>query len=193
MRSICVFCGSSLGASTAYRDGTIALGQALGRRSHRLVYGGGKVGLMGVIADSVLAAGGEVLGIIPEDLQRREIAHTGLTELRITGSMHERKAAMADAADGFVALPGGFGTLDELCEILTWAQLGIHTKPIGLLDIDGFFRHLETFFDFAVDQGFIKPEHRALLMRESDPDVLLDRMAAWTPRSIAKWTEVPTP
>lgn len=193
MTSICVFCGSSLGASTVYRDGAIALGQALGRRGHRLVYGGGKVGLMGVIADSVLAAGGEVLGIIPEELQRKEIAHLGLTELRLTGSMHERKAAMAEEADGFIALPGGFGTLDELCEILTWAQLGIHAKPIGLLDIDDFFTHLEAFFGFAVDQGFIKPEHRALLMRESAPDALLDRMSAWTPTTVTKWTEVPTP
>lgn len=193
MKSICVFCGSSLGVSTAYRDGTIALGQALGQRGHRLVYGGGKVGLMGVIADSVLASGGEVLGIIPEDLQRREIAHTGLTELLITRSMHERKAAMADAADGYVALPGGFGTLDELCEILTWAQLGIHGKPIGLLDIDGFFTHLEAFFDFAAERGFIKREHRELLMRESDPNALLDRMAQWTPTTVAKWADVPAP
>lgn len=193
MTSICVFRGSSLGASPVCRDGTIALGQALGRRGHRLVYGGGKVGLMGVIADSVLAAGGDVLGIIPEDLRRKEIAHTGLTQLHITRSMHERKAAMAEEADGCIALPGGLGTLDELCEILTWAQLGIHGKPIGLLDIDGFFGHLEAFFDFAVDQGFIKPEHRALLMRESDPDKLLDRMAAWTPATVAKWADVRAP
>ncbi|MDQ3541781.1 MAG: TIGR00730 family Rossman fold protein [Chloroflexota bacterium] len=193
MKSICVFCGSSLGTSAIYRDGATALGQALGRRGHRLVFGGGRVGLMGVIADSVLAAGGDVVGIIPEDLQRKEIAHTGLTELRITRSMHERKAAMAEAADGFIALPGGFGTLDELCEILTWAQLGIHAKPIGLLDIDGFFAHLEAFFDFAVGKGFIRPKHRQLLLRESDPDSLLDRMAAWTPTTTAKWTEVPDP
>jgi uncharacterized protein (TIGR00730 family) len=188
-----VFCGSSLGASTAYRNGTIALGQTLGRRGHRLVYGGGKVGLMGVIADSTLAAGGEVLGIIPEGLLRKEIAHTGLSELQVTGSMHERKAAMEAAADGFIALPGGFGTLDELCEILTWAQLGIHTKPIGLLDIDGFFSRLEAFFDFAVEQGFIRPEHRQLLLREPDPNALLDRMEAWTPTIVAKWITAPTP
>ncbi len=193
VQSICVFCGSSLGVSPIYRDGTIALGHALARRGQRLVYGGGKVGLMGVVADSVLAAGGEVFGVIPEDLQRKEVAHTGLTRLRITGSMHERKAAMSEAADGFIALPGGFGTLDELCEILTWAQLGIHAKPIGLLDMDGFFSHLEAFFDFVVDEGFIKPEHRTLLMRETDPDALLDRMAAWTPTITTKWTAVPAP
>lgn len=193
MKSICVFCGSSIGSDDAFREAAASLGRLLAERGIRLVYGGGKVGLMGVVADAALQAGGEVLGIIPEALMLKEVGHGNLTELVVTRTMHDRKAAMADAAEGFIALPGGFGTLDELCEILTWAQLGIHTKPIGLLDIDGFFAHLEAFFDFAVDQGFIKPEHRELLMRESDPEALLDRMAAWTPTTVPKWTEVPAP
>jgi uncharacterized protein (TIGR00730 family) len=187
MKSVCVFCGSSIGADDAYRDAAAALGTLLAERQIRLVYGGGKVGLMGVVADAALAAGGEVLGIIPESLMLREVGHGSLTELIVTGTMHERKAAMEDAAEGFIALPGGFGTFDELCEILTWAQLGIHTKPIGLLDTLGFFGQLTQFFDYASTQGFIRPEHRNLLLEDSDPTMLLDRMNAWIPTSIAKW------
>jgi uncharacterized protein (TIGR00730 family) len=187
MKTVCVFCGSSIGADDAYRDAAAELGALLARRQIRLVYGGGKVGLMGVVADAALAAGGQVLGIIPESLMLKEVGHGSLTELIVTRTMHERKAAMEDAADGFIALPGGFGTFDELCEILTWAQLGIHNKPIGLLDTANFFGQLTTFFDYVAAQGFIRPEHRDLLLEESDPTILLDRMHEWSPTSIAKW------
>jgi uncharacterized protein (TIGR00730 family) len=187
MKSICVFCGSSIGASDGYRDAAAALGELFANRGIRLVYGGGKVGLMGVVADAALRAGGEVLGIIPESLMLKEVGHGSLTELVVTSSMHERKARMEAASDGFIALPGGFGTFDELCEILTWAQLGIHRKPIGLLNTVGFFDQLSRFFDFVSSQGFIRPEHRALLLEESTPHLLLDRLAAWRPTTVAKW------
>jgi len=189
MTSVCVFCGSSIGADDAYREAAAKLGALVAERGIRLVYGGGKVGLMGVVADAALDAGGEVLGIIPETLMLKEVGHGSLTELVVTRTMHERKAAMADAADGFIALPGGFGTLDELCEILTWAQLGIHRKPIGLLDTNGFFGQLTSFFDFVTGQGFIRPEHRALLLQESSPEGLLDMMTGWTPSSVPKWAD----
>ncbi len=190
MQSVCVFCGSSIGALDAYRDDAIRMGEAIAQRGLRLVYGGGKVGLMGVVADAALQAGGEVLGIIPESLMLKEVGHGSLTELVVTRTMHERKAAMADAADAFIALPGGFGTFDELCEILTWGQLGIHQKPIGLLDTAGFFSQLTSFFDFVMAQGFLRPEHRDLLLEGTEPDLLLDRLAAWTPRNVAKWADV---
>lgn len=189
MKSICVFCGSSIGAKDDYRDAAIVLGTLLAESGIRLVYGGGKVGLMGVVADAALKAGGSVLGIIPESLMLKEVGHGSLTELIVTSNMHERKAAMADAADGFIALPGGFGTFDELCEILTWAQLGIHQKPVGLLDTAGFFRQLSGFLDFVSGEGFIRPEHRALLLEESTPHLLLDRMRAWVPTTVAKWAD----
>jgi uncharacterized protein (TIGR00730 family) len=189
MKSICVFCGSSIGASDSYRDDAIALGELLAMRGMRLVYGGGKVGLMGVVADAALRAGGEVVGIIPESLMLKEVGHGSLTELVVTATMHERKAKMEEAAEGFIALPGGFGTFDELCEILTWAQLGIHRKPIGLLNTDGFFDQLTGFFDFVSDQGFIRPEHRALLLEAPDPVLLLDRLEAWEPTTVAKWAD----
>ena len=189
MRSVCVFCGSSMGVGDGYREAAEVLGGILAERNLRLVYGGGKVGLMGVVADAALAAGGEVLGIIPEALMRKEVGHGGLTQLVVTATMHERKAAMADAADAFIALPGGFGTFDELCEILTWAQLGIHHKPIGLLDTAGFYRQLLAFFDFVSDEGFVRPEHRSLLIEGDDPTNLLDRMQAWTPTSVTKWAD----
>ena len=193
LKSLCVFCGSSFGTSLAYRQAAERLGEEIARRRIRLVYGGGRVGLMGVVADGALSAGGEVLGIIPQALRDKEIGHHGLTELRITGSMHERKAAMEDASDGFIALPGGFGTLDELCEIVTWSQLGIHHKPIGLLDVNGFFSQLRTFLDFVMVEGFIRAEHRTLLLEDDDPATLLDRMAAWAPSTISKWRSAPVP
>lgn len=193
LNSLCVFCGSSFGTSSAYRRAATGLGEEIARRRIRLVYGGGRVGLMGVVADAALSAGGEVLGIIPRALRDKEIGHHGLTELRITGSMHERKAAMEDASDGFIALPGGFGTLDELCEIVTWAQLGIHHKPIGILDVNGFFSQLSTFLDFVMAEGFIRAEHRTLLLEDDDPATLLDRMAAWAPSTISKWRSAPVP
>lgn len=190
MKSICVFCGSSIGALDSYRDDAVRLGELIAERGIRLVYGGGKVGLMGVVADAALQAGGEVLGVIPEALMLKEVGHGSLTELVVTRTMHERKAAMADASDAFVALPGGFGTLDELCEILTWGQLGIHQKPVGLLDTAGFFQQLTSFFDFVSAQGFLRPEHRALLLEESSPALLLDRLATWEPQNVAKWADI---
>lgn len=196
LKSLCVFCGSNVGGSPAYRLATQRLGTEIAGRGIRLVYGGGRVGLMGVVADAALAAGGEVLGIIPQALQDKEIGHSGLTELRITASMHERKAAMEDASDGFIALPGGFGTFDELCEIVTWAQLGIHRKPIGILDVNGFYAGLTTFLDAVMDEGFIRAQHRALLIEEDDPASLIDRMAAWTPSTDpvdTKWAPAPAP
>lgn len=190
MRAICVFCGSSIGALDSYRDQAVQLGKEFAKRHIRLVYGGGKVGLMGVIADSVLEADGEVVGIIPESLLLKEVEHRGLTELIITQSMHERKARMESAADGFIALPGGFGTFDELCEILTWAQLGLHAKPVGILNTHGFFDQLTSFLDFVTDQGFIRPEHRSLLLSAPEPGALLDRLAAWEPTTVPKWTSM---
>jgi uncharacterized protein (TIGR00730 family) len=154
-----------------------------------LVYGGGNVGLMGVVADSVIAGGGEVIGVIPQALMRRELGHAGLTELRIVGSMHERKAGMAELADGFIALPGGFGTLEEFCEILTWAQLGIHSRPCGLLNVAGYYDPLLALFDRGVEERFIRAEHRGLVLEEQDPDRLLDRMASWRPPALAKWID----
>lgn len=191
--SLCVFCGSSFGASPAYQQAAAGLGKEIAHRRIRLVYGGGRVGLMGVVADAALSAGGEVLGIIPRALQDQEIGHHGLTELLVTESMHERKATMEEASDGFIALPGGFGTFDELCEIVTWSQLGIHRKPIGLLDVNGFFTQLSTFFDFVMAEGFIRGEHRSLILEDCDPAALIDRMAAWAPSTTSKWTSTPVP
>ncbi|MGC4106249.1 MAG: TIGR00730 family Rossman fold protein [Thermomicrobiales bacterium] len=193
MTSVCVFCGSSVGNDPLYRTVSEQLGQELARRGLTLVYGGGNVGLMGAIADATLAAGGTVRGYIPRALREKEVAHLGLTELRVLGSMHERKAAMEANADGFIALPGGFGTLDELCEILTWGQLGIHRKPIGILDVDGYYAPLLAFFDGAVERGFIRPDHRSLLLADTDPAILLDRMIAWQPTIMPKWTTAPSP
>ena len=146
-----------------------------------MVYGGAQVGLMGVVADTALAAGGEVVGVIPRHMAKREVAHHGVGDLRVVGSMHERKALMADLSDGFVALPGGLGTLEELAEILTWSQLGLHTKPVGLLDDRGFYSGLLSFLDHAVAERFVRPAHRALLLSGSDPAALLDAMARWSP------------
>ena len=183
-----------MGAGPEFAAQAHALGAEIARRGLTLVYGGGKVGLMGVVADAALEAGGKVIGVIPQALMDRELAHTGVSQLRVTRSMHERKAIMEEEADGFIALPGGFGTLDELCEILTWAQLGIHRKPCGLLDtVGGFFRNLRAFFDDAVDDGFIRPEHRALLVEDTDPAALLDNMETYEPTYAVKWTDIPAP
>ena len=178
---ICVFCGSQMGASPRYREAARDFGTLLAGRGLGLVYGGGDVGLMGVLADAVLAAGGHAWGVIPRSLADREVAHAGLTELEIVTSMHERKARMADLADAFVALPGGLGTLDELFEIWTWAQLGIHAKPIGLLNVLGYFDPLLAFLDRTVEEGFVRPEHRATAAVDDDPARLLDRMLAQLP------------
>jgi len=187
MKRVCVFCGSSIGSRPVYREAAQALGAALARRNLGLVYGGGKVGLMGVVADAALAAGGEVIGVIPDFLEAKEVGHRGLTELRVVGSMHERKAMMAALSDGFIALPGGYGTLEEFGEILTWAQLDLHHKPIGLLDVAGYYDPLLRLFDHAVAEGFLSPALRALVLEESDPARLLDALAAHEPRAVAKW------
>jgi uncharacterized protein (TIGR00730 family) len=160
----------------------------LAERGIGLVYGGGNIGLMGVAADSALAAGAEVIGVIPEALLARELGHSGV-DLRVVGSMHERKALMAELADGFMALPGGFGTFEEFCEVLTWAQLGIHPKPCGLLNIAGFYDPLLRLFDHAVDEGFVRRKHRALVLEDSDPGALLDRMSTYRPPELHKWID----
>jgi uncharacterized protein (TIGR00730 family) len=189
MERVCVFCGSSVGRRPAYLDAARAMGRALARRGLALVYGGGGVGLMGAAADAALEAGGEVIGVIPRALELRELAHPRLTTLHVVGSMHERKAKMAELAHGFVALPGGMGTLEELAEILTWAQLGLHARPCGLLDVDGYYEPLITFFDRAVEEGFVRPEHRSLLVVADDPDALLDAFEAWRPPSVERWID----
>src|SRR5437867_6554447 len=179
MSRICVFCGSALGSRPAYRDAAKRFGSALATRGLGLVYGGGSVGLMGVLADAVLAEGGEVIGVIPGPLATRELAHTGLTELRVVGSMHERKATMSALVDGFVALPGGLGTLDETFEVLTWAQLGFHAKPVGVLNVAGYWDGLRRMLEHAVAEGFVRPEYAALLLFADTAGDLLDRFAAW--------------
>jgi uncharacterized protein (TIGR00730 family) len=181
MKRICVFCGSSAGNDPRHAAAARALGGAIAARGLELVYGGGSVGLMGTVADAALAAGARVTGVIPQVLQIRELAHRGLTDLRVVGSMHERKALMAELSDGFVALPGGMGTLEELSEVLTWAQLGLHARPVGLLDVGGYYRPLVAFFDQAVASGFLRPAHRAILQEAETPARLLELLAAWRP------------
>ncbi len=189
MRRVCVFCGSNHGARPGYTSAARALAAALVRRGVGLVYGGGGVGLMGVLADSVLAAGGEVIGVIPEALVAKEVAHKNLSDLRVVSSMHERKALMAELADAFIALPGGYGTLEEFCEVITWAQLGLHRKPCGLLNVDRFFDPLLAFFDHAVAEAFVRPAHRALVMEARDPERLLDALASFRPPELEKWID----
>jgi len=189
MVRVCVFCGSSPGAGPTYADGARALGQALVSAGIELVYGGAHVGLMGVLADAVMGAGGRVTGVIPRALEELEIAHRGLSELHVVGSMHERKALMAELSDGFIALPGGMGTLEELFEVLTWGQLGLHHKPCGLLDVGGYFGALLAFLDHMVAQGFLGEELRALVLVERDPTRLLERFAAYRPIAATKWID----
>jgi len=172
---ICVFTGSSRGARAEYSDAARRLARRLVERGYGLVYGGGNVGLMGVIADAVLDGSGHVTGVIPDALVSQEVAHRGLSELRVVQSMHERKAVMADLSDGFIAMPGGIGTMEEFFEVLSWSQLGLHDKPCGLLNIGGYYDHLIRFMNHAVDQEFLKPKHRALLIVEEEPSRLLDR------------------
>lgn len=187
MKRVCVFCGSNSGSRAAYLKATQALGQALARRGIGLVYGGGRVGLMGALADAVLVKGGEVIGVIPKAMVVKELAHRGLADLRVVGSMHERKALMADLADAFVALPGGYGTLEEFCEVLTWSQLGLHRKPCGLLNIAGFYDPLLALFDHASTEQFVRPVHRSMVLVEQDPDCLLDLLANYQPPVLEKW------
>jgi uncharacterized protein (TIGR00730 family) len=192
MRHICVFAGSSPGTRPAYQEAARALGRELVKRGLGLVYGGASVGLMGIIANTVLEEGGEAIGVLPRGLFRREVPHRRLTALHEVGSMHERKALMADLADGFIALPGGFGTFDELFEITTWAQIGLHTKPIGLLNVAAYFDPLLTLVDHAINAGFIQPFHGRLLLCKDTPAELLDSFAAFRPPAEpSKWTELP--
>lgn len=191
MKRVCVFLGSNPGTKPDYLKAAQDMGAELARRGITCVYGGSNVGLMGALANATLAAGGEVIGVIPEALQRKEIAHTGLSEQHVVGSMHERKALMAELSDGFIALPGGMGTLEELCEILTWAQLGFHKKPCGLLDVDGYYASLCTFLDNAVCQGFIQPAHRSMLLSAPAPGPLLDLFGTYVAPVVNKWIERP--
>ena len=179
LRSICVFCGASSGNDPRYAAAAAAVGERLARRGIQLVYGGGRLGLMGSVADGALAAGGRVVGVIPRGLVDRELAHTGVSELRVVETLHERKAVMAELSDAFIALPGGLGTLEELAEVLSWAQLDLHAKPIGLLDVGGYFAPFEAFLDHAVAEGFIAERHRRLLLVDDDLDRLLAAFAGW--------------
>ena len=187
MKAVCVFCGSREGSRPAYAEAARRTGREIARRGLGLVYGGGRVGLMGAVANAALEEGGEVVGVITEALISKEIAHAGLTKLHVVGSMHERKMLMADLSDGFVTLPGGYGTLEEFFEVLSWAQLSIHEKPCGLLDVDGFWDPLSTLLDQAVTEGFVHPNHRSLVLMEGNPRVLLERMESYTPPETRKW------
>lgn len=192
MRRICVFAGSNPGARDEYRAAAVALGHELAARGLELVYGGASVGLMGVVADAILAAGGKAHGVLPRGLFRTEVAHSGLTELHEVDSMHERKDLMARLADGFIALPGGYGTFDELFEIVTWAQIGIHEKPVGLLDVMDYYQPLLKLVAHATREGFVSERHAGILMYERAAPALLDRFAAYTPPAHTnKWTELP--
>ena len=186
LSSVAVYCGSNSGFDPAYAQAAASLGRTLADRGISLVFGGGDVGLMGVVASAVLDNGGEAHGVITESLRAMEIARAGLTSLRVVETMHERKAAMADAADAFIMLPGGFGTFDEFFEVLTWTQLGIHAKPCGILDTAGFFAPLRALIDGAVTAGFVHPAHRDMVIADDDPARLLDRLAGWTPATVSK-------
>ena len=189
LRSVCVFCGSNTGASQAYAEAARGLARAIARRGLTLVYGGGNVGLMGVLADAALGAGARVIGVIPRRLVEREVAHTGLADQRVVETMHERKALMAELSDAFIALPGGLGTLDETFEMLTWTQLGYHRKPSALLDVNGYFGRLAEFLDHAVAERFVTAAHRAMLIVESEPDAVLDRLATASLPAVSKWMD----
>jgi uncharacterized protein (TIGR00730 family) len=189
MRAICVFCGSSVGANALYHEAAARVGRALAERDITLVYGGGRVGLMGLMAEAALAARGRVIGIIPQHLQEREVGHNRLTELHVVTSMHERKALMAEKADAFIALPGGIGTLEEFFEVWTWGQLGLHAKPYGLLNVNGYYGPLVRLIDHMVDQQFLSPTHRDLVLVEEKIELLLDRLARHRPALQDKWLD----
>jgi len=189
VRSVCVFCGSRPGTDPAWVDTGRRFGQRLAERGLTLVYGGGHVGMMGAVADGALDAGGDVIGVIPRGLVAREVAHPRVTQMDVVDSMHERKARFAELSDAFVALPGGIGTLEELFETWTWLQLGIHSKPVSLLDIGGYWSGLVGFLDHAVDSGFVGAPTRGDLIVDTDTDTLLDRLAAWTPRDVRPWLD----
>ena len=192
MKRLCVFCGSNAGHRPDYRLAAEAVGRTLAKQGIGLVYGAGNIGLMGAVADACLAAGGEVIGIIPQALMGKEVAgrpvdHQTLTRIEVVDSMHTRKARMAELSDGFIALPGGFGTFEELCEILTWSQLGFHTKPVGLLNVAGFYDPLLALFDRAVTDGFLREQNRAMALVDTDIDRLLTRMANYRAEPVTKW------
>ncbi len=187
LKRICVFCGSNPGVRPAYAAAAADLAQYLASQRITVVYGGGNVGLMGRLADAALAAGGEVIGVIPQSLVQKEVSHQGLTDLRIVGSMHERKALMAVLADAFIALPGGFGTFEEFCEVLTWTQLGLHRKPSGLLNVDGYYDRFLEFLDHAVSEQFIKPRHREFVLSDTQPAALVDRLLKTQVPAVDKW------
>jgi len=184
---LCVFCGSNAGQDPVYMETARLLGETLARNGIELVYGGAAVGLMGAVADAVLAEGGRVTGVMPQALVDKEIAHTGLSDLRVVGSMHERKALMAELSDGFIALPGGLGTFEELFEVWTWAQLGYHKKPCALLNVSGFYDKLAGFLDDVVERGFVKPVHRAMLIVKDDPAALIEAIRTYEPPKVDKW------
>jgi uncharacterized protein (TIGR00730 family) len=190
VRRVCVYAGSNPGSDPAYAEAAAAFATTMAERGIGLVYGGGKVGLMGVLADTMLDAGGEAIGVMPQSLIDREIGHSGLTELKVVDSMHERKALMAELADAFVAVPGGIGTLEELIEVYTWSQLGIHDKACGVLNVKGYYDNLAALLDHAVAEGFLRPQHRAVLSVASEPAELLDRLGAYEPPSVTKWLEL---
>lgn len=189
LRTICVFCAANPGAHPRYVTQAQAMGRFLATSGRRLVYGGGRTGLMGALAEGALAAGGEVVGIMPRHLVDREVAHTGLSQLHVVGSMHERKALLADLSDGFLAMPGGLGTMEELFEVWTWGQLGLHRKPYGLFEVEGFFAPLLAFLDHAVTEGFIRQEYRDLLVVDDDPAALVARMEGIEPPALPRWID----
>jgi len=187
IRRICVFCGSSSGARASYADAAVSLARSLAGHRIAIVYGGAKVGLMGILADSALEAGGEVIGVMPRSLVEKEIAHSGLSDLRVVNSMHERKAQMADLSDAFIALPGGYGTFEEFCEILTWTQLGLQRKACGMLNTGGYYDHLLSLFDHAVSEGFVRPIHRQIVLSDTCAESLVSRMLQYEPPVADKW------
>lgn len=189
IRRLCVFCGSRHGIDAVFADAARDLGTEMARRGIELVYGGGNVGLMGVVADAILADGGRVTGVIPEALAAKELAHGDIQDLRVVGSMHERKALMAELADAFVAMPGGLGTLEEFFEVLTWGQLGFHHKPVALYNVDGYYDGLLSFVDHAVTRGFVRREHGRMVIAESSVDALLERLVRYRPPEVSKWLE----
>jgi uncharacterized protein (TIGR00730 family) len=193
LRRVCLYAGSSPGADPSYADAAAEVSRALAGRGIGVVYGGASVGLMGVLADAAMGAGGEVIGVLPRALGSREIGHPALTRLELVETMHERKARMAELSDAFIALPGGVGTLEEVVEALTWTMLGIHLKPVALLNVRGYYDALEGFLDGAREQGFLKPEHRTLLLSDGDPATLIDRLTAWEPVHASRWTPPETP
>jgi len=187
LRSLCVYCGSNPGRQSAYREAATTLGREMAARGIELIYGGASIGVMGAIADSVIQHGGRAIGIIPHSLATREVAHSGLDELIVVNSMHERKAKMAERADGFIALPGGWGTIEEIFEMLTWAQLGFHDKPCGLLNVAGYYDHLSRFVEHTIDQLFVREAYRPMMMIEADVTTLLDRFLHYRAPQVKKW------